>query len=279
MSGGHQSLFWKVLAASFIFAATNSVSASLASPSTTPKVYAHRGGSKWAPENSMAAFRKCVDNGVYGIELDIQQCKSGELVVIHDEDLKRTTDGVGFVKDKTFAEISKLDSGSWFDKQYKDEKIPQLSDVLKLLDGKVVLNIEIKNTPIAYPGIEDELLKVLKDYPHPQTIIISSFDHEVLKRLHDKSSKYAIALLGDPILCDVGNYAKQMGATAWHPYYGSMRKDVIDAAHKGSLKVNVWTPNQESEWQSLVSQGVDGIVTDDPKGLTEFLKKQDPTVR
>lgn len=278
MSGGRRFLFGKFLVISIIFAASFSVSATFAAHSEMPKVYAHRGGSQWAPENSMAAFRKCVENSVYGIELDIQQCKSGELVVIHDEDLKRTTDGAGLVKDKTYAEISKLDSGSWFDKQYKDERIPLLSDVLKLLQGKVVLNIEIKNTPIAYPGIEDELLKVLKDYPYPDTIIISSFDHEILKRLHDKSSKYAIALLGDPIIWDVGNYAKQMGATAWHPYYGSMRKDVVESAHKGSLKVNV-CPNKESEWQSLVDQGVDGIVTDDPKGLSEFLKRQDSAVR
>ncbi len=241
----------------------------------SPKIYAHRGGAKWAPENTMAAFRKCKDNGVYGIELDIQRCKTGELVVIHDEDLKRTTNGAGLIKDTSLADLNKLDAGSWFDKQFKDERIPLLSDVLKLLDGKVVLNIEIKNTPVAYPGIEGDLLKVLADYKYPDTIIVSSFDHEVLKRLHQKSSKYAIALLGDPIICEVGQYAKQVGATAWHPYFGSMRKDVIDAAHGASLKVNVWTPNKSPELEELISQGVDGIVTDDPKALSDFLASRD----
>lgn len=250
---------------------TSMVWAAESTDSSLPKVYAHRGGAKWAPENSMAAFRKCKENGIYGIELDIQRCKSGELIVIHDEDLKRTTNGTGLVKDVSFAEMSKLDSGSWFDKQYKDERIPLLSDVLKLLDGKVVLNIEIKNTPIAYPGIEDDLIKVLSDYKYPETIIISSFDHEVLKRLHEKCSKYALALLGDPIIADVGQYAKNVGATAWHPYFGSMRKDVIETAHKASLKVNVWTANKSSEWDDLMAQGVDGIVTDDPKGLSDYL--------
>ncbi len=238
----------------------------------SPKIYAHRGGSKWAPENTMAAFRKCKENGVYGIELDIQRCKTGELVVIHDEDLKRTTNGTGLIKDTSLTDISKLDAGSWFGEQYKNERVPLLSDVLKLLDGKVVLNIEIKNTPVAYPGIENDLLKVLADYKYPDTIIISSFDHEVLKRLHEKSSRYAIALLGDPILFDVGQYAKQVGATAWHPYFGSMRKDVIDSAHGASLKVNVWTPNKKPEWEELISQGVDGIVTDDPKALGDYLE-------
>ena len=237
-----------------------------------PKIYAHRGGAKWAPENTMAAFRKCKENGVYGIELDIQRCKTGELVVIHDEDLKRTTNGTGLIKDTSLSDLNKLDAGSWFGDQFKNERVPLLSDVLKLLDGKVVLNIEIKNTPVAYPGIEDDLLKVLADYKYPDTIIVSSFDHEVLKRLHEKSSKYAIALLGDPILCDVGQYAKQVGATAWHPYFGSMRKDVIDSAHGASLKVNVWTPNKKPEWEELISQGVDGIVTDDPKALGDYLE-------
>lgn len=237
-----------------------------------PKIYAHRGGAKWAPENTMAAFRKCKENGVYGIELDIQRCKTGELVVIHDEDLKRTTNGTGLIKDTSLSDLNKLDAGSWFGDQFKNERVPLLSDVLKLLDGKVVLNIEIKNSPVAYPGIEDDLLKVLADYKYPDTIIVSSFDHEVLKRLHEKSSKYAIALLGDPILCDVGQYAKQVGATAWHPYFGSMRKDVIDSAHGASLKVNVWTPNKKPEWEELISQGVDGIVTDDPKALGDYLE-------
>jgi len=245
---------------------------SLASDASAPNVFAHRGGAKWAPENTIAAFRKCKEKNVYGIELDIQRCKTGELVVIHDEDLKRTTGGSGLIKDTTYADLSKLDAGSWFDAQYKDERVPLLADVLKLLDGKVVLNIEIKNTPVAYPGIEDDLLKVLADYKYPQTIIISSFDHEVLKRLHEKSSNYAIALLGDPILCDIGRYAKTVGATAWHPYFGSMRKDVIDTAHKSLLKVNVWTPNKPSEWEQLISQGVDGIVTDDPEALCQYIQ-------
>ena len=240
-----------------------------------PKIYAHRGGAKWAPENTMAAFRKCKENGVYGIELDIQRCKSGELVVIHDEDLKRTTNGAGLIKDTNFSDLSKVDAGSWFGKQFSNERVPLLSEVLTLLDGKVVLNIEIKNTPVAYPGIEDDLLKVLKDYKHPETIIISSFDHEVLKRLHDKNPQYAIALLGDPIFCYLGNYAKNVGATAWHPYFGSMRKDVIDAAHDSKLKVNVWTPNKVKEWEQLISQGVDGIVTDDPKALSDYLASRD----
>lgn len=240
----------------------------------SPRVIAHRGGSKWAPENTLAAFRKCLAAGVYGLELDIQRCKTGELVVIHDEELSRTTSGAGLVKDKTLEELKKLDAGSWFSPQYKGEPIPLLQDVLKLIDGKMVINIEIKNTPIAYPGIEDELIKVLADYKHPETIIISSFDHEVLKRMSGKSSKYKLAMLGDSIILNVGDYAASVGATLWHPYYGSVRKDVVDNAHKYSLALNVWTVDKREDWKSMVELGVDGIVTDDPVGLGEFLIRE-----
>src|SRR5262245_43372391 len=124
-----------------------------------PYVVAHRGGRKWAPENTMAAFKKAIDAGVYGIELDIHRSKSGELMVIHDETVNRTTNGTGLIKDMTFAELQKLDAGSWFAPSFKDERVPLLSEVLALINGKCVLNVEIKNIPVAYPGIEDDLLK------------------------------------------------------------------------------------------------------------------------
>ena len=111
------------------------------SPTTKlPAIVAHRGGKRWAPENSMAAFAASVEAGVDGIELDIHKCKSGELVVIHDDTLERTTNGKGYVKDKTWAELKDLDCGSWYDKSFKNERLPLLKDVLKLVDGKLTIN-------------------------------------------------------------------------------------------------------------------------------------------
>lgn len=267
------SLLSAALLAGNVFAAETSPDAkgTVETAAGIPKVIAHRGGARWAPENTLAAFRKCIESGVYGIELDIQQCKSGELVVLHDEELSRTTNGAGFLKDKTYEELKKLDAGSWFGDEFKGEPIPLLNDVLRLVDGQLVLNIEIKNTPVEYPGIEDALIKVLADYKHPETIIVSSFDHDVLKRIHEKAPSYKLALLGDPIISDIGDYASRVGASYWHPYFGSMRKDVIDRAHEAKLSVNVWTVDKPKDWQSMVAMGVDGIVTDDPTGLGEFL--------
>lgn len=240
-------------------------------------VIAHRGGKKWAPENTVAAFKKCLENGIDGIELDIHRCKTGELVVVHDENLSRTTSGSGIVKDKTWDELQKLSAGSWFSPEFKDEKIPLLADVLKLIDGKLLLNIEVKNAPTAYAGIEDDLLKLLQSYKYPEKILISSFDHELIKRIHDKAPQYKVAFLNDGILVDLKGYAKKIGAHAWNPAFGDVRADSVKQAHDAGVQVNVWTVNKPEDWQSAIEIGVDGICTDDPMALKEFLARNDPT--
>lgn len=148
------------------------------------KIIAHRGGRDWAPENTLAAFRQSLDIRVDGIELDVQRCSTGELVVFHDEDLSRTTNGVGLVAHSSLDEIKRLSAGRWFDRSYADEKVPLLQEVLDLVDGKCVLHIEIKNTPIEYEGIEEELLELLSGYVHRDKVVVSSFDHPLLARLH-----------------------------------------------------------------------------------------------
>ncbi len=239
-----------------------------------PKVIAHRGGRKWAPENTMIAFKKSLDVHVDGIELDIHRCKSGELVVIHDENVGRTTNGTGLVKDLTYLELKRLGAGAWFHSEFKSEHLPLLSEVLELIDGKAVLNIEIKNAPVGYPGIEDDLIKLLSTYKHPDKIVISSFDHELLQRLHKKAPQYKVAILVDGLLVNLGKYAAGVGAKAWNPGFELIRADNVAQAHKDGLEVNVWTVNKPEQWKEAVEMGVDGIITDNPKGLMEYLEKR-----
>lgn len=236
-------------------------------------VIAHRGG-KWAPENTMAAFKKCLDNYVYGLELDIQRCKSGELVVIHDVDLARTAGGSGLVKDKTYDELKKLSAGAWYSPEFKNEKIPLLSEVLQLIDGKLVINIEIKNTPVAYPGIEDDLIAVLKDYKYKDKIIVSSFDHGVLKSLHEKAPDLAIGFLMCGLPPQLDTYGKQVGANHWNPDFGTLRPDAMKKAKEAGYQVNVWTLNTESEWKDAADMHVDSIITDLPVELAKYLARR-----
>jgi glycerophosphoryl diester phosphodiesterase len=242
-----------------------------------PQVISHRGGRKWAPENTIVAFKKSLDVHADGIELDIHRCKSGELVVIHDENVGRTTNGTGLVKDLTYAELRRLGAGAWFHSEFKSEHLPLLSEVLELIDGKALLNIEIKNAPVGYPGIDDDLIKLLATYKHADKIVISSFDHELLQRIHKKAPQYKVAILVDGLLVDLGKYASIVGAKSWNPGFELIRADNVAQAHKDGLEVNVWTVNKPEQWKAAVEMGVDGIITDNPKGLLEYLDKRGAT--
>ncbi|MBU6451647.1 MAG: glycerophosphodiester phosphodiesterase [Cyanobacteria bacterium REEB67] len=251
----------------------------------SPLVFAHRGGREWAPENTLAAFSNCLELGVDGIELNVQRCASGELVVIHDEDLGRTTNGGGLVADATLDEIKRLSAGLWFDRDFAGEKVPALTEVLALVAGRCALNIEIKNAPIAYDDIEVELLDLLGGYlaNYPQAeVIVSSFDHQVIGRLArllpavGATASVKLALLADAVFVDLASYGAVLQTTYYHPCFGSLRADVVDAAHQAGMKVNTWTLNNRVQWLSALKMGVDGIVTDDPEGLMILLKRALP---
>ncbi len=242
-----------------------------------PKVIAHRGGRKWGPENTLAVFSKCVDAGFHGIELDIHRAKTGELVVLHFDDLTKTTNGKGLVKDKSLARLKKLSAGAWFSPEFALQRIPTLQEVLDLVAGRLVINVEVKNAPDAYPGIEDDLIELLDAYGHSDKIIVSSFDHDFLKRFHEKAPSYKTGLLINGLLLDLPAYAADVGTAAWHPQFVNLRADQVKRARQAGIEVNVWTLNEVSEWLSAVRMGVDGIVTDDPEGLASFLARLDST--
>lgn len=238
-----------------------------------PRVIAHRGGRKWGPENTLAVFRKCVDAEFYGIELDVHRAKTGELVVLHFDDLTKTTNGKGLVKDKTLRQLKRLSAGAWFAPEFAGEKVPTLKEVLDVIDGRLMVNVEVKNAPDAYPGIEDDLIELLDAYGYSAKIIVSSFDHAFLKRFKEKTDAYKTGLLVNGLLLDLPAYAAEVGTTAWHPQFVNLRADQVKLAQHAGIEVNVWTLNEVSEWDSAVRMGVDGIVTDDPEGLEEYLAK------
>ncbi len=209
--------------------------------------------------------------GVDGIELDVQRCASGELVVIHDQDLGRTTNGVGLVSDVTYDEIHRLSAGQWFDIGYRSEKVPLLSEVLDMVAGKSILNIEIKNAPVSYGDIEEELLAMLLDYNHVDKVIVSSFDHYVLQRLRQLDNNVQLAMLADAILIDMPKYALDLGVNYLQLCFGSCRAEIVEEAHQAGLKVTGWTANGRRAWLDAIKMGVDGIVTDDPAELMVLL--------
>jgi len=219
----------------------------------------------------MAAFKCAVEAGCDGIELDVHRCASGELVVIHDVFLSRTTNGAGLVSDATLPELKRLSAGAWYDKEFSGEKLPTLEEVLQFVDGRAIVNVEVKMAPYEYANIEDDLLMTLSAYAHPETLIVSSFDHNFLQRLSSLDCGIDLALVAACVFLDIGSYAAKLGAKYWHPNFGVICDSSVQAAQQAGLGVNVWGISEPHEWSLAIKWGVDGIITDDPQPLLDSL--------
>jgi glycerophosphoryl diester phosphodiesterase len=234
-----------------------------------PHIFAHRGASGYAPENTMAAFQKALEMGADGIELDVHLSKDGHLIVCHDETLQRTTNGMGWIKDLTLEEIRQYDGGSWFGKVYQGEKVPLLEEVLDLIQPtKVLLNVEIKNGIVIYPGIERRVINLIRRYALEERTIISSFYHHSLV-----ASKRIDPLIKTGVLYAVGwfepwKYARKIQADALHPAYHNIDAAFVEACITYGVEINTYTVNEETDIKRLAEMGVTGIITNYPdRGL------------
>lgn len=161
------------------------------------KIWAHRGCSQIYPENTITAFSKAIEiNELTGVELDIQMTKDGEIVVIHDERVDRTTDGIGYVKDFTYLQLRKLaiETG-----RGQKERIPSIVDVLDLMQEKMetglLLNIELKNSEVPYQGMEERILNLVVERNLQERVVYSSFYTHSLKKIRDLESKASVGIL------------------------------------------------------------------------------------
>jgi len=227
-----------------------------------PVIYAHRGASAYAPENTMAAFVKAVELGSGGIELDVHMTKDSQLVVIHDDAIDRTSNGTGKVKDLTFSELLKYDFGGWFSDEFAEEKIPTLEQVMALLsEWNKVLNIEIKASDI---GIESNVIEMIDKYRMRDKVIISSFNHYILvniKRLDDCVKTGALFM---ETLYAPWEYAKRIGASAIHPFYRAISKELIGECLANGIEVNVFTVDRPEDIKLFAMANVSGIITNVP---------------
>jgi glycerophosphoryl diester phosphodiesterase len=223
----------------------------------------------------LSAFAKCVEAGIYGIEIDVHKCRSGELIVlhggVHGGDLAHTTNGTGLVRDKSWDELKTLSVTSHADGELQGQRIPLLSEVFDLVSNQSVLNIEIKNAPWQYPGFAEDLIAMVGKYKAEETVVLSTIEHGILRTIHQQAPDLKLGLLIDGLLVDIADYADKVGFKCWHPYLGELRADYMTEAHAAGLEVNVWTANTPDEWDLALSLGVDGIVTDDPIALREYL--------
>lgn len=247
-----------------------------------PLVISHRGASAYAPENTLAAVDKAAELGFDWVENDIQFTKDGVLVVIHDTDLKRTTDAEKVfpgrapwaVKDFTAAEIARLDAGSWFGARYAGTRVPTLRQYLdRIGHHHQNLLMEIKS-PEIYPGIERAALRALRqegwlDDSHVRDrLVIQSFGADSLRKVHEQRPDVITGFLGAPAVAQLPSYAEFTDQI--NPAYTSVSGEYVAAVHalKGPhhkrLRVNTWTVNDAAHALRVTGYGVDGIITNAP---------------
>ncbi|GHD26256.1 hydrolase [Streptomyces violarus] len=261
--------------------------AGAADAEVVPLVIAHRGASAYAPENTLAAVDKAAELGIPWVENDVQQTRDGELVVVHDDNLRRTTDveevfpgrAPWKVKDFTAAEIARLDAGSWFGPAYAGARVPTLEQFVDRVERHhQKLLLEIKN-PELYPGIERQTLKVLSNEGWLDTshlagrLIVQSFSADSVRTVHGLKPGVKTGFLGTPPVSNLSAYADF--ADQINPSYGSLSTAYVsavqafDGPHGTPLEVFTWTVDDAATAQRVARYGVDGIITNKPDVVRE----------
>jgi glycerophosphoryl diester phosphodiesterase len=217
----------------------------------------HRGAMGYEPENTLRSFKKALDLGCHMVELDVHVCKTGEVMVIHDDTLERTTNGTGPVREKTLAELRMLDAG-------KGERIPLLTDVLDRFSGKIGVNIELKGTATARP-----VARILSRYRMEgrwsgQDGLISSFHCDELSAFRKLDPETPVGILFREIPAGLFEYARQIAAHSLNPCYDIASRELVDRAHDEGLKVFVWTVDSPEEIDRMKKLGVDCICSNFP---------------
>lgn len=227
----------------------------------------HRGAAGTHPENTMVSFRHALELGVHGVEFDIHRSRDGHLVVIHDPTLERTTTGKGLIRDLTLAEIRQVDAGVNKGAQFAGERVPTLLELIRATPPECMLFLELKAGSLHYPGIERDLVDLLRAEGAAGRTQISSFDHQALKLIHEVAPDIELGMLFADNPVDPVAMARACGASALHPYWQWLSPQMVAAARAGGLKINVWTVNQPEQIALVKQLGVDGIMSDYPDRL------------
>lgn len=234
-------------------------------------LFAHRGASAYAPENTLAAFELAIKEGCTAVELDIHLTKDKKVVVCHDETVDRTTNGTGKISELTLEEIQSLDAGSWFSKEFIGEKIPTLNEVFEVLPKDTFFNIEIKKESSEDAELEKLLVDYIRNTDRVSNTVISSFNHVSLQKISRLAPEIRIGALIWAEMLNVTNYLKSDNFSVYsaHLKYSTLNPKVIKSLKDNNIKVYPWTVNDANIAKDLIEMGVDGIITNYPNILTQ----------
>ncbi len=257
-----------------------------ADPAKLPAVQGHRGASALVPENTLAAFRKAIELGADGMEMDLQMTRDGAVVVIHDDTLDRTTDGHGRVTDLSLAEVRQADAGAKFGPAFRGQRVPTLSEVIDLVkasgNDRVRLNLEIKfgegreGTP---EGIEVGVLAILRQTGFVDRVTVQSFYHPSAAKMKGLEPRIPTGLLvgerhrpPDPVAL-----VRQFRADYYAPHHRLVTTELVQTLHQTGIPVVTWTVNEEADMRRMVRLGIgtvpgDGIISDHPDRLLAVVK-------
>jgi glycerophosphoryl diester phosphodiesterase len=228
-------------------------------------IEAHRGARAEAPENTLAAFQRALDLKAHSIELDIHPAADGTLVVIHDDTLDRTTDGTGPVAALNLRDLRKLDAGAKIHADFAGERIPTLGEVMgRLAPTPTLLNIEIKRPP---PGmrVAEGVVQLLRHYGQAERYVVSSFDADALLAVRRLAPEVKLALIGEAAA--VLARARELHLPWIHCSHPSLTVELVRQAHADGIRVGVWTVNDTEQVRHWAANGVDRIITDNPRAM------------
>ena len=238
-----------------------------------PVIFAHRGASARAPENTLAAFELALEQGADAIELDTKLSADGQAVVIHDATVERTTGARGKVKDLSLAHLRSLDAGSFFEERFHGEKIPMLEEVFEAFGRRTLINVELTNYNSPRDQLVETVCMLVKKFNLQNRVLFSSFFASNLANARRFLPEAPCGLLAMPGL--LGAWGRSFGFTfgsyqALHPYLADTTHQQVQRAHRLKRRVHVWTVNAADDMRRLFNWGVDGIFTDDPRLAVEI---------
>jgi glycerophosphoryl diester phosphodiesterase len=235
-----------------------------------PRVIAHRGFSGKAPENTLAALRAAIDVGADMVEIDVGMTREGIVMLMHDETLDRTTDGHGLLSATPYDDVRKLDAGGWFSPEYAGEQVPTLEEALDLVNGKILVNIEIKKeavTDMVEGGVANKVLDLVRRVDMLDRVILSSFEPKALKHARRLEPRVKTASLYDP---DVHRgmspiqVMQDADSSGFNVSERRLSKKMIKECQRYGRPLSVYTANDEGTMRRLIAMGVHGLFTDHP---------------
>ncbi len=235
-------------------------------------IVAHRGASGTFPENTLSSFREAIRLGVESIEFDVHLSKDGELVVIHDNSVDRTTDGSGKIENLTLKEIKTLDAGVKFHSRFSGERVPILSETLDIMPSNIKLNIHVK----AYPTTRDILIEKVINEMVRRDILDNAFftsDADTIKLVKKMNPNITVCNLSGQDGVGYVDFSMALGSYILQPNRNVVTKELVNKAHANEMQVNVFYADTEKDMLALIEMGVDGILTNFPERLKRLREK------